>query len=658
MIALLLGLLLSQVAPQGTGFVTGVVRASNGSPAARIRVYAITYRDAVEAATLPPALESLTETDESGRYRLELQPGRYTIATGSVAAPTYYPGTSDITAARVITVARDLVVSDIDFGTFIPASRNVNGIAVRPAGNGVLSGVLRYPDGTPASGIAVVATPVSGAGPGVSIITTTPGGIPTINATAIGTVLNSAAAQLTQTITLILRQGNASTQAVTDASGAYQIQNLGPDAYHIVAGYAEAPTFYPGVPDAPAAKTVTVALNSKIDKLDFTVQVPSGVTVNGVVSTTGGIPATGATVRIRNLDNPSRFGLPVRGGPQTTNASGDGSFSFSNVQPGGVVIDVSHPQIPNQRREVVVSGQQASGLLQVVLPLTRMSGRILMEDGSPVSSPEVFGEVMLSPVRNPNIASTILPISGTGTFSRLMGVDEFRFYLRTSPEEYEIKSVKSGPLDLMNESLKISGNELVDVEIRVARRARVPGAGRVSGTVRDGITGMPAVGRITLCCAPAGIAEEFSAPLDTDGSFEFSALPPGKYASHLPVPAGTPWIYVVGPEIEVTSQGRQQVALFTAAQFGQITATIRSDDPLPENVLPSIAFVNPASGLRVIAERNPAGAYVAMLPVGVRYNVSVENLPAGFVVQSLPDPVELETASPVSVTIGRAAMRR
>jgi hypothetical protein len=239
-----------------------------------------------------------------------------------------------------------------------------------------------------------------------------------------------------------------------------------------------------------------------------------------------------------------------------------------------------------------------------------------------------------------------------------MGVDEFRFYLRTSPEEYEIKSVKSGTMDLIKEPLKISGKELVDVEIRVARRARVSGAGRVSGTVRDGISGTPLSGRITLCCAYSGIAEEFSTPLGTDGSFEFSALPVGKYAAHLPMPAGETWIYVVGPEIEVASQGRRDVTLFTAAQFGQITATIRSDDPLPENVLPSIVFVNPVSGMRVIADRNPSGDYGASLPLGARYDVLVENLPEGFVVKSLPRPVEPGTASPVSVTIGRAEAPR
>jgi hypothetical protein len=112
MIALVLGLLLLLPSPQSSGAVMGVVRSGNGSPAPRVRVYA------VEAATVPPAMLGLTETDIYGRYRLELPPGRYHIATGAVSAPTYYP--------NIVSVARDLVVQDINFGTFVPPTTRSN----------------------------------------------------------------------------------------------------------------------------------------------------------------------------------------------------------------------------------------------------------------------------------------------------------------------------------------------------------------------------------------------------------------------------------------------------------------------------------------------------------------------------------------------------
>jgi hypothetical protein len=361
MIALLLGLFLLHASPQGSGVVTGLVRSSTGSPAARVRVYAITYRDAVEAANLPPALEGLAETDASGRYRLELAPGRYHIAIGAVAAPTYYP-------------------------------------------------------------------------------------------------------------------------------------------------------------------------NRRISR--------------------------------RHESSPSK-----------------GNWLFRT---------------------------------SILEPLYRLRCRV------------------------------------------------GRRLLRSLPEEYEIKSLNSGTVELLKETLKVSGKDPVDVEIRVARRSIVAGAARLSGALHDSITGTPVAGRLTLCCADSGPAEKFSTPVGADGSFAFTMLPPGKYTPALQRPGGAPALYIVGSGLDVGPQALQGMTLFTAVQFGQVSATIQSDepDPLPENVAPSIVFVNPVSGFRVLADRNPAGFYVAMLPRGARYSVSVENLPEGIVVGSLPDSVEPGTASPVSVTIGRAEAPR
>src|SRR5262245_13469776 len=109
MSTVLLAIFLLQAVPQNVGTVTGVVRVAAGAPASGIRVYAIAVQAPGDPVNNAP-LESQAQTDSAGRYRLETSPGRYYIASGAVNAPTYFPGTTDIAAARVVTVASGGVV--------------------------------------------------------------------------------------------------------------------------------------------------------------------------------------------------------------------------------------------------------------------------------------------------------------------------------------------------------------------------------------------------------------------------------------------------------------------------------------------------------------------------------------------------------------------
>src|SRR5436190_17911112 len=140
-------LLLWLQAAQPVGIVTGKVVLPTGMPAAGIRVYAMSVRDAKDAGSAT-VIESLSQTDEMGRYRLEVPAGRYYIAAGSVEAPTYFPGTGDVGAARILSVAAGSVTDAVDFSRFVPASRTFAGIipspALPPGSTGALSGVVRY----------------------------------------------------------------------------------------------------------------------------------------------------------------------------------------------------------------------------------------------------------------------------------------------------------------------------------------------------------------------------------------------------------------------------------------------------------------------------------------------------------------------------------
>jgi len=102
--------------PGQTGTVSGVVRTSIGTPAAGIRVSAMVPPDVATDLASAASFSALAQTDEEGRYRLEGIPvGRYYIVAGRVDLPTFYPGTADMTKARIFSIAPGGAVSGIDF---------------------------------------------------------------------------------------------------------------------------------------------------------------------------------------------------------------------------------------------------------------------------------------------------------------------------------------------------------------------------------------------------------------------------------------------------------------------------------------------------------------------------------------------------------------
>ena len=103
------------------------------------------------------------------------------------------------------------------------------------ADTGVITGVVRMPDGTPAVHVRVAAMPVS--------------------ADAIG-------------------PGNATMLVAlseTDDFGVYRLEEVPAGRYHVVAGRVDSPTFYPGVADMAGAAVVTVTAGNEVSGIDFTI---------------------------------------------------------------------------------------------------------------------------------------------------------------------------------------------------------------------------------------------------------------------------------------------------------------------------------------------------------------------------------------------------
>jgi hypothetical protein len=104
------------LAPNQGGSVTGVIRTAAGAPAVGVRVMALARPESLKDLATASSFAGLSETDATGRYRLENIPqGRYYIIAGRVDAPTFYPGTVESSAGTVVTVTAGTVLPGMDF---------------------------------------------------------------------------------------------------------------------------------------------------------------------------------------------------------------------------------------------------------------------------------------------------------------------------------------------------------------------------------------------------------------------------------------------------------------------------------------------------------------------------------------------------------------
>jgi hypothetical protein len=126
------------------GTLSGQLRDSDGRPAAGIRVFvtpveaAIAPRGGAPAPVRAPApvgrsgrgggtaiLSSISQTDDQGRYQLtDVMPGRYFIAAGSLASPTYYPSGSTSSQGRIVNVVAGATIANLDITLAATTSSN------------------------------------------------------------------------------------------------------------------------------------------------------------------------------------------------------------------------------------------------------------------------------------------------------------------------------------------------------------------------------------------------------------------------------------------------------------------------------------------------------------------------------------------------------
>ena len=314
-------------------------------------------------------------------------------------------------------------------------------------------------------------------------------------------------------------------------------------------GYA--PTYYPGVVNAPEAGKVTVAPGQEVGGIDFQVQLVSFATVTGIVTGATDEPAAGVVV-----PQDTTGGALARLGGQvlTGRAQADGTFAISNVPPGRYVAIARSGGRGGEPRtgmqSIGVSGQNIDGVTLTLQPGVMLTGNITVESsGTP--APEDYSVFR---IEAPDVSPSPLggggrgggPFGGGPGTGRVDKNGSFRVdnllpgahYLRVSgggvqgqgQTPWTVKAINIGGQDIADSAVELKpGQNVENVTVVLTDRTT-----EISGSVRDARNaGAAAINVIAFSTEPAHWRPQSrriqAARTDQSGAYRFRNLPPGDY---------------------------------------------------------------------------------------------------------------------------------
>jgi hypothetical protein len=359
------------------------------------------------------------------------------------------------------------------------------------------------------------------------------------------------------------------SQTQTDEAGRYRLENIPPGRYYIMAGRVDAPTYYPGRTDQLAATAISVASGTPQEGIDFTIEESSA----RVPTTAGGFVVMNQTPTVR--------------------------------------IDVRFHA-------------EAGSLIPIMSPRgrTQISAIATTSGGAMATTITPFGNFVVFP----GTASASASIEPDGSMTLMVANGQYRFSVEHLPDDYEVKSMSLGPVDLLRNNLQVNGPVSSPLNVTVGlHKQPLRRLGRiVRGQVLDGITGKPWIAEaVYLSGTPGNVF--------ADGSFEFRTIA-GTYALEARE----------GPPGNRTAQGKVVVGttdVTARLTYTSIPTHVRmtgrvivdgSKDPARINSGRIVATGSSASPIAIAMD----GTFKTALTEG-DYQLSVEGFPPGLILKSI-----------------------
>lgn len=217
--------------------------------------------------------------------------------------------------------------------------------------------------------------------------------------------------------------------------------------------------------------------------------------------------------------------------PYETTVNADGTFLLANVFPGtytGRLVLPGGTGLGPQGKTVTVERSDITDL-QFDVPGQRIiSGRMIIEGEA--LAPRILIRVMPADSRA-FLSGRTFPVEPAlgGAFRLTLPDGEYRVDVPVPPQGYSVKTFTYGATNLMTMPLRLAAGEATQ-EFALTLQVTAPLIRvRVSGRV-TGLTALTRVVRVTLNGGP-GVQME--TPVDDEGRFAFSQIPPGTYGLRL-----------------------------------------------------------------------------------------------------------------------------
>ena len=312
-------------------------------------------------------------------------------------------------------------------------------------------------------------------------------------------------------------------RTLTDNEGNFRLQELLPGRYYLMAGAAGPgqATYYPGGPNIRDAEVLTIESGVEINSLNFQLVNRLGGKVSGRVNASmAAIGPRTATIQGGKLEE--LLEVPVRQ---------DGTYTFGHVPPGKYLLSLYPPTPGIASMPITVGNDDVSGLELEPLPTQKLTGRIIVRNGSIPHG--LLGFYTVKTWVNGKI-------NEDGTFNVDLHSSTHQIDFAGLPVGYTVASVKVGGQDVTEKGIVVGNADVSDVLITL-------NAPKKLAVVKGKITGLPASRFASTGVVLTGPTfNRGQADVEQDGTFRFDAVVPGLYKLTLNgVPDFTPMTVVV-----------------------------------------------------------------------------------------------------------------